>query len=192
MSTTRTGSKKGQDNTLSAPILPANVQLFSPADPQVAEALLSSRIFTRLSISAQTDPANISDALHSVRAVESFCLKHRNALLIFGGGNAQNQPADDPTDSHHEQFRLIALALKRFDIGLDVARCVFDTADILEAGFQLDKLNDGAVMVIDLMDIEDEDDEDTDDDDGDNENLEGFLAKEPHSSGAIEKPGLEL
>ena len=59
---------------------------------------------------------------------------------------------------HHEHFRTICLALKELDIGLDVAGCINDAADSLAVGFQLDKVNDKAALVIDLV----EQDEDSD------------------------------
>ncbi|CZT12862.1 uncharacterized protein RCO7_11472 [Rhynchosporium graminicola] len=179
MSTLKTRSEQELSRSTSNSILPPNVQIFSPLDPQAAEALLNSCIFTRLSISAQTDPIKLSEALSSIGPFEQFCLRHRNNLLIFGGRKAQDDLKNDFTDAHHEQFRLIALAIKHFDIGLDVAGCVFDASDVIEAGFQLDKLGNGAVMVIDLMEVED--DEDSDDDVSDDENDEILAKKSPLS-----------
>lgn len=65
---------------------------------------------------------------------------------------------------HHEHFRAVCLALKDADIGLDVAKCVHDARDVLQAGFQLDAIKNGSVLVIDLMHAEDEDDSDEQDD----------------------------
>ncbi|RDW65956.1 hypothetical protein BP6252_09591 [Coleophoma cylindrospora] len=148
----------GNGPTPSPVVLPPNVFIFSPVDARAAEALLNSRIFTRLAVSAHTEPTKLSEALRSTAALnETFCLSFRNSILVFTGNRADNP--DDEMDFHHEKFRLVALALKEFDISLDVAGCVFDALDILQAGFQLDKLSDGAVMVIDLMSQEDDDDE---------------------------------
>lgn len=121
--------------------------------------MLNSRIFTRLAVGAQTEPTKLSEALRTAALSETFCLSYRNAILVFDGDRAAGQ--DDKADSHHEKFRLVALALKESDISLDIAGCVFDAADILQAGFQLDKLSDGAVMVIDLMSSEEDNDDDS-------------------------------
>ena len=64
----------------------------------------------------------------------------------------------------------MCLALKDADIGLDVARCVHDAESVLQAGFQLEGLKDGAVMVVDLMYEEDGSDDEDDDEDVGEEN----------------------
>ncbi|TQN66269.1 hypothetical protein CSHISOI_09164 [Colletotrichum shisoi] len=149
----------------SAPTLPPNVKIFSPAQPSTATALLNGRIFTRLTANAQTEPSKLAAALRDAARPEvsdTFCFSHRNVVLIFDDGEKDGA---DVTDAHHEHFRLVCLALKDADISLDVAGCVFDTPDVLQAGFQLDTLSSGSVLVIDLMD-EDDDDDDDDDDSG--------------------------
>lgn len=158
MSSAVTSPGDGQSKNAPPPGLPPNVVIFSPADPRAAKALLNSRIFTRLAVSAQTEPTKISTALKGATLSEAFCLSHRNVVLVFDGDSSDVAEADR-VDSHHEKFRLVALALKEFDISLDVAGCVFDAPDVLQAGFQLDRLSDGAVMVIDLMEGEDDDDD---------------------------------
>ncbi|KAM0435855.1 hypothetical protein ACHAPT_002746 [Fusarium lateritium] len=142
------------------PTLPTNVCIFSPTKTSAANALLGGRIFTRLVASARTKPAQLAAAIKAYPgADESFCLTHGNVVLIFDGGEGDKQ-GDELEDLHHEHFRIICLALKEHDIGLDVAGCINDVTDVHKAGFQLDKLNDGAVLVIDLVDV----DEDSDDD----------------------------
>lgn len=151
-----------------APALPPNVSIFSPSNPSTATALLNGRIFTRLTANAQTEPAKLSAALRDVarpEVNESFCFSHSNVVLIFDG----DQEGADVQDIHHEHFRLVCLALKDADISLDVAGCIFDVSNVLQAGFQLDKLNSGSVLVIDLM--SGDDDEDSEDDEAAAERL---------------------
>ncbi|KAI8716410.1 hypothetical protein NCS52_00934600 [Fusarium sp. LHS14.1] len=145
----------------SKPTLPANVCIFSPKKPSAVNALLGARVFTRLVASASTKPAKLAAAIKSYQgADESFCLIHGNSILIFDGGEGDKQ-GDELDDVHHEHFRIVCLALKEHDIGLDVAGCIHDANDALAAGFQLDKLNDGAALVINLVEVEeDSDDED--------------------------------
>ncbi|KAK2031667.1 hypothetical protein LX32DRAFT_637054 [Colletotrichum zoysiae] len=135
----------------SAPVLPPNVTIFSPAKPSAADALLNGCIFTRLTANAQAEPSKLTAALEdaSRRAADddAFCLGHRNVVLIFDAG----RDGADVADAHHEHFRLVCLALKDADISLDVAGCVFDSPSALQAGFQLDTLSSGSVLVIDLM-----------------------------------------
>ncbi|KAK1990731.1 hypothetical protein LX36DRAFT_663957 [Colletotrichum falcatum] len=148
-----------------APVLPPNVTIFSPTKPSAAEALLNGRIFTRLTANAQAEPSKLAAALKDARSRhavdETFCFSHRDVVLIFDaekdGGGA------DVTDAHHEHFRLVCLALKDADISLDVAGCIFDSPTALQAGFQLDTLSSGSVLVIDLMGGDDEDSDDEDD-----------------------------
>ncbi|OHF02125.1 hypothetical protein CORC01_02704 [Colletotrichum orchidophilum] len=147
-----------------APALPPNVTIFSPASPTTAKALLNGSMFTRLTANAQTEPSKLEATLRDVARPEvndTFCFSHRNVVLIFDG----EKDGADATDQHHEHFRLVCLALKDADISLDVAGCIFDAPEILQAGFQLDTLSSGSVLVIDLMGGDDDDDEDSDEDD---------------------------
>lgn len=143
------------------PSLPPNVSIFSPSAPTAAKALLHGQIFTRLTAGAQTEPAQLLAALKNNQKFddhETFCLCHQNIILIFdsdaGGKNLQ--------DSHHEHFRAVCLALKDEDISLDVGGCISDVSTVLEAGFQLDDMSGGSVLVIDLMAGDDSSDEDED------------------------------
>jgi hypothetical protein len=140
------------ENTSETPTLPPNVIIFTPKSPSSVNALLNARIFTRLVASSSCTPAKLASIKKYPGVQEDFCLIHRNAVLIFDGG--------DDEDLHHEHFRVICLALKENDIGLDVAGCVHDATDALAAGFQLDKLNDKAALVIDLV-VEEDSDEDS-------------------------------
>ncbi|KAF5010270.1 hypothetical protein FDECE_3555 [Fusarium decemcellulare] len=141
------------------PTLPANVCIFSPKKTSAVNALLGARIFTRLVASASTKPAELAAAIKGID--DSFCLSHGNVVLIFDGGEGDKQ-GDELEDVHHEHFRIICLALQKHDIGLDVAGCIHDATDVLGAGFQLDKLNDGAALVIDLVEGEEDSDDDED------------------------------
>ncbi|KAK7943789.1 uncharacterized protein PG986_012902 [Apiospora aurea] len=163
-------TKDVSGSTAAPPALPANVAIFSPADPRTAKALLNGKLFTRLTVGAKTEPAKLAQALRSHGA---YCTSHRNVVLIFDGDSEEGEGIEDV---HHEHFRLVCLAFKEQDISLDVAGCIFDVANVLQAGFQLDELKSGSVLVIDLMgggDDEDDDDSDDDDDAG----LEALLAK---------------
>lgn len=163
------------------PALPPNVCIFSPAAPGAARALLGGQVYTRLVVSAQTAPDRLAAALADPARPEvndAFCLSHRNVVLLFdGAAEGGEKTQEEVEDAHHEHFRLVCLALKDHDIGLDVAGCVFDAPDILQAGFQLDELSRGAVLVIDLMagDDDDDDSDDDSDDDGDDSAVQGFL-----------------
>jgi len=151
-------TSKGKSSA-DTPALPDNVCIFSPADPKAASSLLNGRIFTRLTTSIQTEPSKLSAALRNLsqpKASEFFCLNHRNAILIFDSSGDD----DGLQNLHHEHFRLVCLALKDADIGLDVSRCILDAPNVLQAGFQLDEMSGGSVLVIDLMGEEDEDDSD--------------------------------
>ena len=140
------------------PALPPNVSIFSPNSSDAATKLLNASLFTRLSASSSTSPDQLSAALKSASNVsESFCLTHGNAILIFDG----SVQGSELEDAHHEHFRAVCLALKDADIGLDVAKCVHDAENVLQAGFQLDAMKQGSVLVIDLMHT-DESDEDSD------------------------------
>lgn len=96
------------------------------------------------------------------RLDESYCLLHpgSGSILIFDA----EAEGKDLKDAHHEHFRLVCLALKDGDVGLRVAGCVHDVGSVLKAGFQLEELSDGSVMVVDLMGGEEDDDDDEDED----------------------------
>lgn len=51
----------------------------------------------------------------------------------------------------------MCLVLKDLDISLSVAQCVHDAETVGKAGFQLEELSGGAVMVVDLMGGDDDD-----------------------------------
>ncbi|KAI1324682.1 hypothetical protein F5Y16DRAFT_402248 [Xylariaceae sp. FL0255] len=141
-------------------ILPPNVSIYSaPSSAKVLRAVL----FTRLVTTVQA-PAQLATALGPDCA--SFCHQHHNTVLIFD---------DDDQDTHHEHFRQVCMRLKaNGDLGLDYGRCVFDARSSLQAGFQMDQLQSGAVMMVDLQDSEDDDDEGGDDDDDDSSLLEAL------------------
>ncbi|KAF6786181.1 hypothetical protein CSOJ01_15454 [Colletotrichum sojae] len=147
-------SDKGASNPSAAapPALPPNVLIFSPKDPSAAKALTNGSVFTRLTVSASIEPAQLFKALKGSIS-ESWCLVHRNVVLIF----------DNDQDAHHEHFRVVCLAVKDADIGLDVAGCIFDATEVLKAGFQLDTMSSGSVLVVDIMDGDDNDDDSDDD-----------------------------
>ncbi|KAI3400540.1 hypothetical protein diail_2740 [Diaporthe ilicicola] len=143
------------------PALPPNVSIFSPADPSASKTVLDGRIFSRLTTSSQTEPSRLAAALRDSSGVsEAFCLSHGGAVLVF---DAEQPGVVDLKDTHHDHVRAVCLALKDADISLSISGCVFDAADVLMAGFQLDGLSRGAVMVVDLM-HEDDDDDDSDED----------------------------
>lgn len=147
-----------QDSQPKRPKLPPNVSIFSPRNKAVSKALLEGQIFSRLTVSSQTDPSKLTEALNAILAVNHpYCLIHDKAILVF---DAEEEGLDDVQDAHHEHVRAVCLALKDGDIGLDIAGCVFDAAGSIQAGFQFDQLSDGAVMVVDIMDGGDEDSED--------------------------------
>lgn len=152
------------------PALPPNVLIFSPTSPDSAKALLNGRIFTKLATTASTTPEQLAAAVDKISPKESrenFCLPFRKGILIFDGANSETEQ-EALTDAHHEHFRQVCLALKDSDINLDFSACIFDAGDVLKAGFQLDAMSQGAVLVIDLMDSgNDEDDSDDDDEDED-------------------------
>ncbi|KAF4972202.1 hypothetical protein FSARC_1184 [Fusarium sarcochroum] len=142
--------------------LPANVEIFAPKHASAVNALLAGRIFTRLVSSVSTKPTQLATAIKQYSGTdESFCLIHRNTVLIFDGGLDEKQ-GEQLEDVHHEHFRQVCLALKEHDIGLDVAGCIHDATDVLGAGFQLDKLNDKSALVIDLVEEEEDSDDDED------------------------------
>lgn len=149
-----------QDSTPGRPTLPPNVSIFSPRDKTAPKALLEGQIFSRLQVSSQTEPLRLTEALRASSAVnESYCLTHQNVVLVF---DAQRDRVEDVKDAHHEHVRAVCLALKDANIGLDIAGCVFDSTQSLQAGFQFDRLSDGAVMVVDIMSGDDEDSDDSD------------------------------
>lgn len=151
------------------PALPPNVLIFSPTSPEAATALLNGRIFTKLATSTRTTPEELLAAVEKIapkESRESFCLPFRKGILIFDSAGPETEQ-DELTDRHHEHFRQVCLALKDADINLDFSACIFDAADVLKAGFQLDAMSQGAVLVIDLMDGGDDDDDDDSDEDED-------------------------
>lgn len=150
------------------PALPPNVSIFSPKDPSASKAVLSGRIFSRLTTSSQTEPSRLAAALEASAGVsEAFCLSHGGAVLVFDA----ERPGADLKDGHHDHVRAVCLALKDADISLSISGCVFDAAEVVKAGFQLDGLSRGAVMVVDLM----HEDDDSDSDSGDDEDAEAIL-----------------
>jgi hypothetical protein len=165
------------------PTLPPNVLIFSPTDSKASKALLNGRIFTKLATTTRTTPSQLISALSKITPTagentENFCLAFRKGILIFDGhtGDETSQSPEDLTDAHHEHFRQVCLALRDSDINLDFSACIFDVSDVLAAGFQLDEMSQGAVLVIDLMDRGDEDEGDSDDDsDEDDEATEASL-----------------
>jgi len=162
------------------PALPHNVLIFSPSSPDAAKALLHGRIFTKLAATARTTSEQLVAAIQKINPSqrrEKFCLPFRKGILIFDGSTDTEEPDQDKlTDTHHEHFREVCLALKDADINLDFSACIFDADQILKAGFQLDAMSQGAVLVIDLMDGGDDDDgDDSDDDDEDDEATEASL-----------------
>ncbi|KAH7014266.1 uncharacterized protein B0I36DRAFT_48978 [Microdochium trichocladiopsis] len=154
------------------PTLPPNISIYT--GPGKA-SLLSASLFTRLATTA-SEPGKLSAALAgkstASEAAGSFWHQHQNAVLIFDGRRKHTAPgqeeqgegpADDDDDSdekvqdrHHEHFREICLLLKDADIGVQYGRCVFDADSSLAAGFQLDRLGSGDVMVVDLQQMEDD------------------------------------
>lgn len=156
------------------PALPPNVLIFSPTSPEAATGLLNGRIFTKLATSVRTTPEELLAAVEKIapkESRESFCLPFRKGILIFDGADPETEQ-DQLTDRHHEHFRQVCLALKDADINLDFSACIFDAADVLNAGFQLDAMSQGAVLVIDLMDSgNDNDDDDSDDDEDEDDEV---------------------
>ncbi|KAJ4385824.1 hypothetical protein N0V93_010255 [Gnomoniopsis smithogilvyi] len=155
------GDNPKADHLPERPSLPPNVSIFSPKDKSVSKALLEGQVFSRLTVSSRTESSRLTEAMRSSPIVkQSYFLIHNKVVLVF---DAERQGVDDVKDAHHEHVRAVCLALKDADVGLDIAGCVFDSAQALQAGFQFDRLSDGAVMVVDIMSG---DDDDTDDEDG--------------------------
>jgi hypothetical protein len=162
MSSTNATDTRGLANG-DPPALPPNVFIFSPITPMTAKALLNGCMFTRLTVGAQTKPPQLIDALRNKERPEvdeTFCLYHRNIVLIFDS----DAEGKDLQDAHHEHFRTVCLALKDKNINLDVAGCVFDTPTALQAGFQLEELSSGSVLAVDIMSEDSSDDNDEDSD----------------------------
>lgn len=165
----KSGKEANAQTAPSKPALPPNVSIFSPKDPSASKAVLDGRIFSRLTTSSQTEPPQLAAALKASPGVsEAFCLTHGAAVLVFDA----ERPGVDLKDSHHEHVRAVCLALKDADISLSISGCVFDATEVVKAGFQLDGLSRGAVMVVDLMH---EDDDESDSDSGDDEDAEAIL-----------------
>ncbi|KAI1264760.1 hypothetical protein F5Y18DRAFT_389979 [Xylariaceae sp. FL1019] len=132
--------------------LPPNVSIYT--GPSGAQ-LLRASLFTRLATTVQ-EPAQLATALGPDCA--AFCHQHQNVVLIF----------DEDLDTHHEHFRQVCLQLKEHgDLGLEYGRCIFDAATSLGAGFQMDQLQGGDVMIVDLQDYNDEESDDDDDEEDD-------------------------
>jgi hypothetical protein len=144
--------------------LPPNVFIFSPATPMAAKALLNGRMFTRLTVGAQTKTSQLVEALRNKQQPEvdeTFCLCHRNIVLIFDS----DAEGKDLQDAHHEHFRLVCLVLKDKNINLDIGGCVFDVPTALQTGFQLEELSSGSILAIDLMSGDSSSDDDYEDSD---------------------------
>lgn len=160
------------------PALPPNVLIFSPTNPEAAQTLLNGRIFTKLATSNSTTPEQLAAAVEKyIRPKESregFCLPFRKGVLIFDSAGPETT-LEQLTDAHHEHFRQVCLALKEADINLDFSACIFDAVEVLKAGFQLDSMSRGAVLVIDLMDVGDNEDDDDSDDNEDDATTEARL-----------------
>jgi hypothetical protein len=151
------------------PELPHNVLIFSPADSSSANALLKGRMFTKLATTNRTTSEQLQGAVDNIgpkESRESFCLPFRKGILIFDGADPEMEQ-EKMTDTHHEHFRQVCLALKDCDINLDFSACIFDADDVLKAGFQLDAMSKNAVLVIDLMDAGDEESDSDDSEDED-------------------------
>ena len=130
-------------STTALPALPHNVLIFSPSNPDAANALLNGRIFTKLAATTRTTPEQLVAAVQKITPKESrekFCLPFRKGILIFDGAKHE-LVEEELTDVHHEQFRQVCLALKDADINLDFSACIFDANDVLKAGFQLDAMS---------------------------------------------------
>ncbi|KAF2652231.1 hypothetical protein K491DRAFT_681557 [Lophiostoma macrostomum CBS 122681] len=152
--------------------LPPHVSIHSPKNVPTSDNLLNAKIFTRLSISSSTTSAALSAAVSASSNAQTnaisptFCLQHNNVLLVF------DVDVEDERDLHHEHVRTVCLMLKDQDFSVDYARCVFDASTAQQAGFQFDSLAGGAVMVVNLMAMQD-DDEDSSDEGDDEVVLEG-------------------
>ncbi|KAK0387951.1 hypothetical protein NLU13_4195 [Sarocladium strictum] len=132
--------------------LPENVSIY--AGPN-SEGLLGAKVLTRL-VTTVPDAEKLSQALASQSDFASFCHQHGRSVLIFDG---------EDQDLHHEHFRQVCLCLKdNGDIGLEYGQCVFDAGTALEAGFQTDKLESGAIMVVDLRHGEEDESSESEDD----------------------------
>lgn len=165
----QSGKEANPQAAPSKPALPPNVSIFSPKDHSASNAVLNGHIFSRLTTSSQTEPSRLASALKASPGVsEAFCLTHGPAVLVFDA----EQPGVDLKDSHHEHVRAVCLALKDADISLSISGCVFDAGEVVKAGFQLDGLSRGSVMVVDLMH---EEDDGSDSDSGDDEDAEAIL-----------------
>lgn len=150
--------------------LPPNVSIYPAChrNPSNGESLnnstlLQARIFSRLVITQE--PSNLAAALIATPAVDDrqFCFRHQHNLLIF----------DDDQDVHHEHVRIACLMLRDFDLSIEVSGCIFDVGSAPEAGFQLEGLSGGSVMVVDLKHDEDSSDSDSDSDSDLDESLIG-------------------
>jgi hypothetical protein len=145
--------------------LPAHVSVFSNKDITASDNLLNAKIFTRLSISSSTTSQALAAAISPSSKSQAdsidptFCLQNNNVLLVF------DVDVEKDRDLHHEHVRTVCLMLKEQDFSVDYARCVFDASTAQQAGFQFDKMARGAVMVVDLMAMQDEEEDSSDEED---------------------------
>jgi hypothetical protein len=146
---------------MTTPQLPPHVTIFSPKIPSAAKSLLTSTLFTRLSLSPDTSISQLSTLRDDSRFSETYSLLHHSTILIFDSNTSDK----DVQDTHHDHFRDTCLALKDADISISVAGCVYDAKTALEVGFQFDQLSDGAVLIIDLRSGDEDEDEIEDSDD---------------------------
>jgi len=166
-----------QTKQTALPQLPHNVLIFTPTESSSASALLKGRIFTKLVTTTRTTTDQLQSAVEKLGPKEnreSFCLPFRKGILIFDGATPEMEQ-EELTDVHHEHFRQVCLALKDSDINLDFSACIFDADDVLKAGFQLDAMSKGAVLVIDLMDTGDEESDSDSDENEDDATTEANL-----------------
>ena len=113
--------------------LPENVSIYTGPNGGL---LLNGHLFTRL-VTTVSDARTLSRALASDAAFPAFSHQHGTSVLLFDGHDQ---------DRHHEHFRQVCLCLKdHADIGLAFGQCVFDASTVVEAGFQTDRLNGGAI-----------------------------------------------
>ncbi|ROW14038.1 hypothetical protein VPNG_04044 [Cytospora leucostoma] len=117
-STKEANSKSSAPTSSNAPVLPSNVSIFTPTSPDASKALLNGRIFSRLTVSAQTDPAQLAATLKaSPKVSDGFYLTQRNSILVFDS----ETEGVDVKDAHHEHVRAVCLALKDADMSLSIA-----------------------------------------------------------------------
>lgn len=172
---TKHAQEQQQQSPTPVTALPPNVSIFSPSEPTGARNLLSGRVFTRLTVSSGVEHGTerLASALKVADAKGAFSFAHGRAALVFDGGEGEEEEA--VMDEHHEHVRVVCLALRDADLGLDIAGCVFDAREVVRSGFQVEGLSGGAVMVVDIMGGEDGDDEEEGEDDDEDGDLEDLL-----------------